>query len=148
MTLSRVPVLLTTISVAGCLGLFAGCSDGRQPAPVSGQVTLDGQPAADVYVSFQPQGESADFAADAMGSAALTDEAGRFTLCLSDTQQPGALVGKHVVRLSDKRAASTADGGPSTGPKPRFPGRYADGSTTFEVPAGGTDAANFELKSK
>jgi hypothetical protein len=130
------------------LPLFAGCSDGRQPAQVSGQISLDGQPAAEVYVSFQPQTESSDVSADAMGSFGVTDEAGKYTLRLSDTQQPGALVGKHVVRLSDKRAASTADGGPSTGPKPRFPSRYADGSTTFDVPAAGTDQANFQLKSK
>jgi hypothetical protein len=109
---------------------------------------LDGQPVADVYVSFQPQGDSQDLAADAMGSSAVTDQAGKYELRLSDTQKPGALVGKHVVRLSDKRAASTADAGPSDAPKPRFPGRYADGSMTFDVPAGGTDQANFELKSK
>jgi hypothetical protein len=128
--------------------LIVGCSGGRQAAPVSGQVTLDGQPAADVYVSFQPQAASPDAAADAMGSTAVTDEAGRYSLRLSDTQEPGALVGPHVVRLSDKRASSSTDAGPASAPKPRFPPRYADGSMTYEVSAQGTDQANFELKSQ
>src|SRR5688572_20357368 len=127
----------------GGLSCCAGCTDVRKAAPVSGHVTLDGQPVADVYVSFQPQAESADFAADAMGSFGVTDESGKYTLSMSDTQHPGAIPGKHVVRLSDKRAGSTSDGGASTGPKPRFPGRYSDGSHKIDVPPAGTDSADF-----
>lgn len=134
--------------MVGCL-LLAGCSGSRKSAPVSGQVTLDGQPIADVFVSFQPQVDaSKDISVDAMGSTAVTDQAGKFTLRLSDTDQPGALVGKHVVRLSDKLAASKSDGGPAAAAKPRFPSRYADGSLAFEVPPSGTEQANFEMQSK
>jgi hypothetical protein len=127
--------------------LLAGCSGGRKAVPVSGRVTLDGQPVADVYVSFQPVAAT-DINADAMGSTGITDQEGKFTLSLSDTQAPGALAGKHAVRLSDKRASSSSDGGPSSAPKPRFPTRYADGSLSFEVPPDGTSQADFKLSSK
>jgi hypothetical protein len=133
---------------AGVMALLitAGCSGGRDAVPVSGSVTLDGQPVADVYVSFQPAAAAAN--ADAMGSTGITDQEGKFSLSLSDTQHAGALIGKHTVRLSDKRASSSSDGGPSNAPKPRFPSRYADGSLTFEVPSGGTSQADCQLSSK
>jgi hypothetical protein len=134
---------------AWALVLLAGCSAGRDIAPVSGLVTIDGKPAPDVHISFQPQAAGGKEASrDATGSYATTDAQGKFTLQMSDTEEPGALLGVHSVRLADKLAAVEADAGPVKGKPLRFPARYSDGSLSFEVKPGGTDQANFELTSK
>lgn len=129
-----------------------GCSEGRKAAPVSGRVTLDGQPVADVGVLFAPvvQPQASAEASDAVTSIATTDAEGRYELRFSDTNAPGALVGPHTVRFSDRRAVSAddLDGGPSKAPKSRLADRYGEASETFEVPAEGTTTADFQLKSK
>jgi hypothetical protein len=126
----------------------AGCSGSREMAPVSGKVTLNGQPLADVRVMFQPvQADAGNAEADAMGSFGTTDAQGLFVLYLSDCGEPGALVGEHRVVISDKATESDSDGGYAPVKKSRVPLRYADGSLSFKVEPEGSDQANFELKS-
>jgi hypothetical protein len=111
--------------------LLTGCQEGRNTAKVSGRVTLDGQPVADVLVHFQPQISTADAAkktTDATDSSGITNAEGKYELHLADSDKPGALVGKHIVRFSDRRATSDEDAGPSKAPPSRFPARYSDGS--------------------
>jgi hypothetical protein len=117
---------------------------------VSGRVTLDGKPVANVLVHFQPELAVAaqTKATDAIDSSGITNAEGQYELRLADTDKPGALAGKHVVRFSDRLATSDEDAGPSKAPRARFPARYSDGSRTFEVPAKGTAQADFELTSK
>jgi hypothetical protein len=131
--------------------LLTGCQGERNIAKVSGRVTLDGEPVAEVLVHFQPELAAAaqHKATDAIDSSGITNAQGQYELRLADgSHTPGALVGKHIVRVSDRRATSDEDAGPSKAPPARFPARYSDGTQTFEVPAQGTDQANFELKSK
>jgi hypothetical protein len=123
------------------LGVFllaAGCSGGL--AAVSGTVTLDGQPAAGVSVTFQPAEGTQG------GSYATTDAQGRYTLKRVADDRSGAAVGKHKVVLSmSKQAAGNAE----SASLERLPARYNTKSDlTFDVPSGGTSDANFELKSK
>lgn len=132
-----------------------GCSKGggKQTALVSGKVTVDGKPAGDVRVSFQPilaapSNDNAKSKDAGVGSYATTDADGKFTLRFSDTDAPGAVVGMHNVRLSDKLAESNEDGGPVKAKPARFPAKYSDGSLTFEVKPEGTTEANFDLASK
>jgi hypothetical protein len=139
---ARLLLLVFFVAVLGC--------SSKKLAPVSGRVTLNGKPLANATVSFQPiaEGKSPDAGA---GSTGKTDEDGRFTLKTS-TGQEGAVVGKHRVRISaletqvgdsDERAPR---GGWPQGDK--VPKRYnSESNETFDVLRGGTDKADFPLKS-
>jgi len=79
------------------LALLGGCGEsGPQLAPVSGTVTLDGQPLATADVLFQPE--------EAMKSPSVgqTDAAGHFVLAYKRGVL-GAVVGPHTVRISVSR---------------------------------------------
>ncbi len=128
--------------------LLAGCQEARNVANVSGRVTLDGQPVADVLVHFQPQvapAEAAKKTTDAIDSSGITNAEGRFELRLADSDKLGAggqacraVLRPRALPLPRMRALPQRR-------RSRFPARYSDGSKTFEVSADGTDQANFEL---
>lgn len=135
-----------------------GCSNNPY-VPVSGRVTMDGQPLAKVQVIFQPNASTNGGDTGGVGSFAMTDEDGRFTLeAMTPKPQSGAIVGKHTVRIAvpppsgggggDSDSDAGTVGGKSKW-KQTVPDRYNEKSELkFDVPAGGTDQANFELKSK
>ncbi len=131
---------------------FVGCGETRRAAKVSGIVTLDGKPLGDIGVAFQPaEMQVKKGPMDAVTSAGTSGADGRFELRLSDTNEPGALIGKHTVRFADRLAlpAESSDAGPSpAAPKSRLPERYLNGSVEFEVPPEGTDQAVFDLTTK
>jgi hypothetical protein len=73
--------------------LAAGCAqNGPEVAPVTGRVTLDGQPLESVDVIFQPE----DMKRPGIG---LTDADGRYEL-IYKKGVAGARVGQHTVRIS------------------------------------------------
>jgi hypothetical protein len=110
---------------------------------------LDGKPLADVRLHFQPGARpGVNGSAPAIDSFATTDADGRFTLQFSDSGAPGALIGTHTVRISDKRAETDQDAGQVKEAPSRIPAHYADGSLSIEVKQGGTDQANFDLESR
>ena len=148
------------VVVAVVLSL-AGCGGGPKLARVSGVVTVDGQPYKNAIVSFQPIATPGSENAG-MGSTALTDEQGRYTLMTIDGKS-GAVVGKHKVRIQTKRDEPTSfvdpnvgsDDNPDAGNK-KFKGNfdpiplewYSDsGGKEFTVPDGGTDKADFAIES-
>ena len=135
--------LLCTVGLA--LGMTAAFGCGRQPevAPVSGLVTLDGQPLAGAHVSFQPVQD--DVRAMAMGSYDTTSSEGRYSLRLVEPDMPGAVPGQHRVRIRTAVDADQPEDGPLS--EERLPARYRDGTLTFEVPASGTTSADFHLRS-
>jgi hypothetical protein len=150
-------------AAGGLLAALAGCSSGGPAfAPVSGVVTLDGKPYDKAVVSFQPIG-TADNPNPGRGSSAYTDENGRFVL-QSDGKVNGAVVGKHRVRIMTRgndvitQAPEEPSGEPSGGssdnaPAPKnldpIPPEWNSLSTKeFDVPPGGTDRANFDIKSR
>ena len=129
------------------LVLGLGCGSGKF-APVSGTVTMNGQPLAGALVIFSPIAKEGSIDAGP-GSSGKTNDKGEYTLT-SDTGRTGALVGKHRVSVSLMN--------PGTGESDdrRRPGQLVNqvpvrynGKTelTYEVPAGGTDKADFALKS-
>ncbi len=126
--------------------LMFGCDSSKhQLAPVSGIVTLDGEPLSDGVVNFQPMaGKNVNVGP---GSNARTDEQGRFVMNTID-DQPGAIVGKHRVRIySFSPESPRVDDTDSEPPSERVPHRYNYRSKlTFDVPAEGTSEANFELE--
>jgi hypothetical protein len=134
----------------GCAVLFAlGC--GKKFAPVSGTVTMDNKALAGATVTFTPIAAKGSTEAG-HSSLAKTNAEGKFTL-QSTNGQTGALVGNHKVSISliseDVGARDTRHGprgGLQLGEK--VPARYNTKSElTFDVPRGGSDKANFALKS-
>ena len=123
---------------------LAGCG-GPDVAPVSGKITLNGQPLAGAHVTFQPVSPGPNVRPEVAGSVGRTDAAGQYSLRLVDPDRAGALVGEHRVTISTAAAGET-DGEAPKGE--RVPKSWRDGSQRFRVPTGGTSAANFELKSK
>jgi hypothetical protein len=107
---------------------------------VSGRVIVDGQPLPNVAVNFAPLTGGMD---GAYASYGKTDESGRYRLKLVEGGKPGASIGPSRVTLNE-------GGGPeSDGAAPRvqwkLPPTARDGTMRFEVPAGGTEAADFEF---
>ena len=129
-----------------------GCSSSKF-VPVSGVVKLDGKPYGKAAVSFQPIGTQEN-PNPGRGSSAYTDENGRFVL-FSD-ENDGAVVGKHLVRITTRAAepkyeegVGSADGAPVNRPWEPIPHEWnAESQKQFDVPPGGTDQANFDIASK
>src|SRR5262245_49156908 len=133
--------------IAGVALFAAGCG-GQKIVPVSGRVTLDGKPLVNATVVFQPISDEKN---PGPGSSGKTDKDGRFTLELTTGKESGALVGLHKVSIT----AYEGDGEvPSSGSdivfrKALLPDEYnAKSKLTFDVPAGGTPEANFDLPIK
>jgi hypothetical protein len=139
------------IDRASCLAVVAlvavGCGTSVKIVPVSGAVTLDGKPLANAHVSFQPEAAQGIQTAGA-GSYGTTDLSGAYSLRVTGTDQAGAVVGTHRVAISLKVESDDRDPRLRS-PAKTLPDRYSRNSELqFKVEPGGTDKANFELKSK
>jgi hypothetical protein len=128
--------------------LAAGCGD--RVAPVSGRVTLDGRPLANAFVTFQPLARGKDIN-PGPGSAGKTDADGRYTLQVVGRKSKGAIVGPHrvaIVAYARDLPRNTDDFNPNLPPQ-IVPARYnSETELLVDVPAGGTDAADFDLTRK
>jgi hypothetical protein len=115
------------------LAMLAGCGrSGPELAPVSGRVTLNGQPLAAADVIFQP---------DAMKSPSYgrTASDGRYMLAYKRGVL-GALVGPHTVRIAE---VTEITGGPQ-----RVPPRYnTESELRVEVEADQDNVFDFDLTS-
>jgi len=131
-------VFRTAITIL--LTSMIGCG-GQAVAPVSGKITLNGDPMAEVQVIFEPIDGQPDEI-----STGETDASGNYSLKMIDGSE-GALVGTHRVKLTTTKADRMADERTAV-PPDRVPPRYRDGSQTFDVPQGGTTSADFHLNSK
>jgi hypothetical protein len=134
------------LSAILCTLLLGGCGrPGYQTAPVSGRVTLNGEPLTDATITFQPTGEGKPYPGP--GSFGVTDADGRFRLQLID-RKDGAVVGLHGVRIFRYSPRKDEDDDAPRPRDPSLPAQADDGSLRFEVPGTGTDAADFALVSK
>src|SRR5262245_66155570 len=132
------------------LALIAGCQ--AKPygvASVSGIVKLDGNPLPKASVTFVPMATK-DNQNPGPTAQGMTDTGGRFQLSV-DPQTPGAVVGKcrvYITTLLSDPADDRDAGGPVKRVRDRVPARYNQATElTLDVPAAGTDKANFDLKS-
>lgn len=142
--LSQAAVVARAVALAALVALATGCSGDHAIAPVAGRVTLNGAPLAGAAVTFQPV--TKDKAENvASGSYGHTDADGRFTLRLVSNDRPGAMVGMHAVTISLGQGPASGDALPA--PSHKVPAALRNGSERFEVPSGGTQEANFDLKS-
>jgi len=144
------PVIILTATIAA-----AGC--GSQPfdlAPVSGRVTLDGQPVADAKVLLLPANRKQPVAGPA--SVGVTDQDGQYVMQTTGTSpRQGAVVGLHRVIIStlDTKPDPNDPGGESeiVIRKETIPPPYSDPRKTplvLEVPSTGRADANFEIQTR
>lgn len=128
-----------------------GCG-GSGIVPVTGIIKLDDKPLAHAIIIFEPAGADVN---PGPGSVGTTDASGRFELRIMTTNAPGAKIGSH--RVSITAYAAGADGDSSAPPgenekvnrKALVPPEYnAKSKLTFDVPALGTNNANFNLLSQ
>jgi hypothetical protein len=124
--------------------VLVGCGNERPTAPVSGTVKMNGKPLANAALTFQPIGGG-------NASTGITDASGRYTLTFLYSEDEGAIVTTHNVIIRTHRRANTEDtSNDRADPSARdpIPRRYNDATElTMEVPAEGTDSADFDLKS-
>jgi hypothetical protein len=130
---------LTSSVIAALTLIAAGCAGGT--AKVSGVVSLDGHPVEGATVSFTPaSGDGSGVG----GSYGKTNAEGKYSLRTVNGDHPGAAVGKHKVTISLSKGDPN---NPEGDAKEVIPARYNSKSElTYDVPPGGTDKANFELK--
>lgn len=156
-TPEHVMLRLRMLAVLVLGAAMIGCSGGPKYVPVSGIVTLNGVPYSKAVVSFQPMATEGN-PNPGRGSSAYTDENGRFVLMCVDGQN-GAVVGKHLVRIMTRGNEVVGQNLEETGsPDGSPPGKRvvdpippewnAASKVVFDVPSGGTDQANFEIKTK
>lgn len=128
----------------GLCCLVLGCGSGDALVPVEGTVTLNGQPLAEANVVLHP------VTATGPGPFAGTTGAdGKFSLGPSGSaDQKGVAPDTYRLTISTLKLAPTTGGDddiPQVLAKEVVPGDYRSGNMRFEVPAGGTTSANFDL---
>ena len=125
---------------------LAGCGGQQYKlAPVSGRVTLDGNPMENVVVTFQPMAVQAANPNPGPGSNGLTDIDGRYSLKTVEPAKEGAVVAKHCVYLSIRYEDENLEEDLLIPREVVLPRCCRDGSLEFEVAAGGSDRADFDL---
>ncbi|MEW4527641.1 MAG: carboxypeptidase regulatory-like domain-containing protein [Maioricimonas sp. JB045] len=102
--------MLLSLAAAGCGGSSGDkWTEGRpETIPVTGVVTLNGEPLADATISFEPQG--GDHAA-----YGRTDEEGRFELTTFEDGD-GAVAGGYVVSVRKSEVVTTPNPQDPNGP--------------------------------
>lgn len=134
----------TILQLQAILLLFgmslAGCSGGAGGVPVEGQVTLDGKPFENVQVLFYVPGGGPE-----TNFTAISDKDGFFALTSLDGERAGVPPGSYAVTLTTAHWPLDAI---ETTPPPIELVPRSQREHKFEVPAEGTEAANFELASK
>jgi hypothetical protein len=126
-----------------CL-VLAGCGGPYKTVSVSGRITRNGAPVANMAVLFQPLA-TADNKEPGPGSTGVTDSDGRYTLTLIGRSTRGAVIGKHRVKITPMTQEADSTDDPSKLVKPNPRKRKREPALEFDVPAGGTDSANFDL---
>jgi hypothetical protein len=145
----RCQLMLRLVAFLLAMILLSGCGGDGNVAEVSGLVTLNGKPTADIAVTFQPLPSDGK---NVVGPSAMgvTGADGRYTLKLFGTETRGATVGKNQVKIVGYAAPADMSEEALAKAKPKVivPSRYYnDPNLMFDVPAKGTKEANFELKS-
>ena len=128
-------VLSGLVTVLGCGGIPSDF--GR----VSGKVTLDDEPLADAFVTFQP--DSGD-----RKSEGKTDANGNYELQYTFKQE-GARVGTHKVSISTYQERTYNDDGTYGPPAPeKVPVQYNKETTLTATVEGTSNSIDFDLKSE
>ncbi|MEM7811681.1 MAG: hypothetical protein AAF532_09415 [Planctomycetota bacterium] len=143
---------LSFAAAAAVCTLAVGCSgdnqDGISFARVSGRITINGEPAPGIEVSFNPIMEDGALLSGPVSSA-RTDTEGRYTLITtSGKSRPAAVVGRHDVVLQTVTTYTVTEetGAVDAERLSKFAFPPEAGVFEFTVPPGGTDAADFNVE--
>jgi hypothetical protein len=143
------PKVYCAAALVSLLTVCSGCgshSKGPTTYPVTGRVTLEGQPVLGADVAFVPP-------KDATGTApaqAVTDRDGHYEVMSIFDQgrvdQPGMTPGKYTVQIT--QLEKLRGGEMSKTPKNLLPKKYESAASGLaaEVVAGGENVFNFDLK--
>lgn len=126
--------------LAFTVALAVGCGSGIATAPVSGTITIDGEPLADASVTFTPKATGME----APASNGRTDASGQYSLSVTATGDAGAVMGKHIVTVS--LIAEEQEGDDADVIDPDDDASLPDHNFSFEVKAG-DNVADFNLES-
>jgi hypothetical protein len=136
--------ILTFMAMLGIAAWICGCGGGGSDAPqlgeVSGTITLDGKPAANVNVVFQPE--------NGRPAMATTDTSGAYTLKYLD--ESGTKVGKNLVSINSPEPDGDGCGGCEEFLDPIPPKYNSEASDNPEMTVDvkpGSQEFNFDLKS-
>lgn len=142
---SLLPAAVVGLMVIGCSGEVG---DDKPREPVSGTVTLDGQPLPEGIILFAPSGGPGEAVASATGKIengqfsiprAQGPVPGKYKVSISHTDQPEGRI-KIELKKPGKKTAST---------KELIPAEYnSQTKLTAEIPKGGRSDLKYELKSK
>ena len=134
---------MTAAAIVAVLGLatIAGCQRSPKFVPVEGNVTLDSKPLGNATVVLSPTRASAP--GPFVGT---TDHEGHFALASVSKERAGAMPATYFVLITTVRPDPKNPDGPPM-QKEIVPPPFNDGSKRFDVPAGGTKEANFNIKS-
>jgi hypothetical protein len=127
--------------------LTTGCRDSLDLAPVSGEVTLDGQPLPNAEVTFVPLVPGFEHYPESVG---VTNNDGKYQLEVFGSGKIGAMVGKHRVeiRLGESDELTILDDA-SHYDRDALPRRYNDESQLeFVVEPISMNRADFQLDSE
>jgi hypothetical protein len=123
--------LLALPAIVLGLSLLNGCEKPRPKlVPVTGIVTIDDEPAAELQVRFLPDVMTEDTIAPT--SFGTTDENGEFTLMTYENEE-GAMLGPHKVIVSDPNEERAEQGSDETVAPPRVATKYGSAATTIIV---------------
>lgn len=139
----------TTAALLSCFALLgvAGCGGGPETAPVTGIVTLDGDPLPGAAITFSPE------STEGSTSHGMTDAQGKYSLMFT-RDKSGAMIGKHnvLIEIGDAGGGSSESCDPcpppDAGPRPKLPQKYRQpGALTAEV-VSGKNEIDFPLTSQ
>jgi hypothetical protein len=138
----RIWLACQLLLVATVLGGAFGCGqniDGFTYQPVSGRVTVNGQPQTGLKVVFVPQHGRLESGSPSVG---VTNEEGLYELKTLDGLT-GAAVGDHLVSISSEEIDPDTQ---AVVRSERIPARYnANTELRFSVPPNGTEQADFSI---
>lgn len=135
---------LSGMLAALILAASVGCNSGPEIGDVSGVVTLDGRPVSGAKVRFIPVHQPEHPEASKMMAIGVTDSEGGYSLVIYNGPD-GAVVGENRVWIST--AVEDENSSKLVVPE-KIPYEYnVSSKLMFDVPAEGTDNADFALTS-
>ncbi|MFO1065245.1 MAG: carboxypeptidase-like regulatory domain-containing protein [Pirellulales bacterium] len=119
--------------LVGCLTL-SGCGDGLTRVPITGLLTVQGQPLAGASVQFFPTGST-----QGLGAIGTSGPDGKFTVISSRDNDAGVPAGKYTVRVS-----LMMDGKGNILPPEALQADYPDAQEAVPAPYS-TSSSNLEI---
>jgi hypothetical protein len=141
--------IFCVFSLLACVSAGCGGSGLAEPelASVTGVVTVDGAPGANLMITFEPQPKDPkDLKNVGAGSTAQTDEEGTFELNYKG--QKGAVVGKHLVRIAAIAGGGPAGGEAAVASSLEIPPRYNAQSDLYREVQKGDNSIDLEISTK